>query len=67
MTTTFDINTQSELRAAFWQGMPQCWSKYRNKRQNDWPTDLRVEFVDFVDFLARQGNISEELAQRVTG
>jgi len=63
----FDIKTQSDLRAAFWQGMPQCWSKYRNKRQNDWPADLRVEFVDFVDFLARQGNISEELAQRVTG
>lgn len=63
----YDITTQSALRAAFWQGMPSVWSKYRNKRQNEWPTDLRVEFVDFVDFLARQGNISEELAQRVTG
>lgn len=63
----FAFTTQSEVRSAFWQGMPQVWSKYRNKRQNDWPADLRVEFVDFVDFLARQGDISESLAQRVTG
>jgi hypothetical protein len=63
----FDINTQSEFHAAFWQGVPQGWSKYRNKQQNEWPTALRVEFMDFVDFLAKQGNISEDLAQRVTG
>jgi hypothetical protein len=61
------MTTQSQVRAAFWQGMPSVWAKYRNKRQNDWPADLRTEFVDFVDFLARQGDISEELASRVTG
>jgi hypothetical protein len=63
----YAITTQSALRAAFWQGMPQVWSKYRGKPQNDWPADLRMEFVDFVDFLARQGDIPESLASSVTG
>lgn len=61
------MKTQAEIRAAFWQGMPQVWSKYRNKRQNEWPCDLRMEFCDFVEMLHRDGHISESLANRVTG
>lgn len=61
------ITTQKELRAAFWQGMPQVWSKYRNKRQNEWPCDLRMEFCDFVEMLRQDGIISETLANEVTG
>ena len=60
------MKTQSEVRTAFWQGMPQVWAKYRNKRQNDWPCDLRMEFCDFVEMLRRDGHISESLANRVT-
>lgn len=61
------MKTQSEVRNAFWQGMPQVWVKYRNKRQNDWPCDLRMEFCDFVEMLRLDGHISESLANRVTG
>lgn len=61
------MKTQSKMRTAFWQGMPQVWAKYRNKRQNDWPCDLRMEFCDFVEMLRRDGHISESLANRVTG
>lgn len=61
------MKTQSEVRTAFWQGMPQVWAKYRNKRQNDWPCDLRMEFCDFVEMLRLDGHISESLANRVTG
>lgn len=61
------METQAEVRAAFWQGMPQVWSKYRNKRQNEWPCDLRMEFCDFVEMLRQDGIISETLANKVTG
>lgn len=61
------MKTQSEVRTAFWQGMPQVWVKYRNKRQNDWPCDLRMELCDFVEMLRRDGHINESLANRVTG
>lgn len=61
------ITTQKELHVAFWQGMPQVWSKYRNKRQNEWPCDLRMEFCDFVEMLRQDGIISETLANEVTG
>lgn len=58
------FTTQAQVRAAFWQG----WQDRIKPRKvgGDWPTDTRVEFVDFVDMLARDGHISETLAQRVT-
>jgi len=34
--------------------------------QSDYPTDTRVAFVEYVDHLCRNGDISEELASRVT-
>jgi hypothetical protein len=59
---------QSEIRDAFWtvffvEGKPR---EYYGKTQNQLPTDVRCAFVDFVDDLARNGDISEALAQRVT-
>jgi hypothetical protein len=56
------MTTQKQIRAAFWQGFPNV----KRRPQNDLPTDIRCEFVDFVDMLARSGIISEALAQRVT-
>lgn len=56
--------TQAEVRKAFWQGSPTAMRK--RGRDGDYLTDTRVEFVDFVDMLARDGHISEALAQRVT-
>ena len=62
------FTTQREVRDAFWltffvEGKPR---RYYGKTQNELPADLRCAFVDFVDHLAREGTISETLAQRVT-
>jgi hypothetical protein len=62
------MTTQKEIRNAFWavffvNGKP---NEYRGKRQNDLPCDLRCAFVDFIDTLARDGEISETLAARAT-
>jgi hypothetical protein len=62
------MKTQADVRNAFWltffvEGKPR---RYYGKTQNELPADLRCAFVDFVDSLARDGTISETLAQRVT-
>lgn len=62
------MTNQTQIRDAFWltfctEGKPR---KYWGKSQNQLPTDVRVAFVDFVDYLAREGTISERLAQIVT-
>ena len=61
------MKTQKEVRKAFWDSFPQFKSEYRaNKRQNEYHTDIRCSFVDFVDCLQRNGQISDKLAERVT-
>ncbi len=63
----YDYTTITQVRAAFWQGNEHLRSKYRaRKRQNDYETDIRCEFVDFVDMLEKNGHISEALASKVT-
>lgn len=66
----YSMTTQPQVRAAFWQGFPagHPWRrKVRTRgRVADYCTDCRCEFVDFVDMLARDGQISEALAARVT-
>ena len=67
MSHTF--TTQAEVRRAFWQGAPAEMRKRvpafdGNGRMYNATT--RTEFVDFVDMLAKDGLISETLAQRVT-
>lgn len=62
------MKTQADVRNAFWltyfvEGKPR---RFYGKTQNELPTDLRCAFVDFVDHLAREGTISERLANRVT-
>lgn len=59
------FTTQAQVRAAFWQGW-EGRPRPRKLKDGDYPADVRVEFVDFVDMLARDGHISEALAQRVT-
>ena len=63
-TTDYRIKTQRDLRAAFWEANPNANRK--KFRDGSYPTDTRVAFVDFVDWLERDGTISESLAQRVT-
>jgi len=64
--------TQKQVRSAFWEtfdGLPGISRRQirdysgTGKMHN---TDTRCAFVDYVDSLARDGQISEALAQRVT-
>ena len=66
--------TQAQIRAAFWATFPELPRRmvkaapglYRRATQNEYPTDTRVTFVDFIDGLHRDGQISDALAQRAT-
>lgn len=63
------MTKQSEIRAAFWAAHPvlkESGQYSTRKRQNDYSATVRCDFVAFVDMLARDGTISEALAQRVT-
>lgn len=59
------MKTQTEIRDAFWEAHPQ-YKEVKGKRQNDYDTDIRCAFVDFVDGLRRNETITEKLAMRVT-
>lgn len=58
------MTTQKQIRAAFWQGFTA--EQKRGYKRGTNAATIRCEFVDFVDMLARDGQISENLAQRVT-
>ena len=62
------MKTQAEVRSAFWLTycVDRCPREYRGKSQNELPADLRAAFVNYVDYLARDGTITESLASRVT-
>lgn len=68
------MKTQSQIRKAFWQAFPNFkkgyikTSKgyYRAKKQNEYECDIRITFVDFVENLYRNGEISHNLAYKVT-
>lgn len=61
------MKTQKEVRAAFWESFPEFKPEFRvSKRQNDYRTDIRCAFVDYVDYLNKDGQISDSLTNRVT-
>lgn len=61
------MKTQKEIRNAFWGSFPEFAKERRSrKKQNDYYTDIRCAFVDFVDQLRRNNQISEKLRNRVT-
>ena len=65
------MTTQKQVRAAFWDQHSHFAEQARtagiiSKRQNEHCATVRCTFVDFVDSLCRNGDISESLAQRVT-
>ena len=61
------MKTISEVRKAFWDNFPQFKNEYRKTyRQNQYNTDIRCAFVDFVDYLQKDGIITENLANKVT-
>lgn len=65
------ITTQKALRAAFWAAYPSFEHQAReagiySKSQNYHCATVRCSFVDFVDMMAKDGQISSKLAQRAT-
>ncbi len=62
-----EIITQRQLRALFWETFPDL-SRRHIPHGKTWiyPTDTRVTWVDWIDGLARDGQISQALAQRAT-
>jgi hypothetical protein len=63
----YTITTVSELRTEFWNTFTEFKSEYRkSKKQNDYNTDIRCTWVDFVDAMQKDGVISEKLANRAT-
>jgi hypothetical protein len=65
----FTYTRQNQIRTAFWREHPDLPRK-RIKNYSGtglmYPTDTRVAFCEFVDALAKNGMISEALADRVT-
>ena len=59
--------TQKQVRAAFWDNWGDVRGVSRRRLSDgDYDTDTRCAFIDYVDALARCGDISEALARRVT-
>lgn len=58
-----------QVRDIFWAEIVTEEEKkeYRvRKTQNDYSTDIRCKFVDFVDYLCKNGNITQKQADRYT-
>jgi hypothetical protein len=61
--------TVRELRRAFWAAHPTLPRRRITSYTGTgrmYPTDTRVAWVDFIDHMARDGQISSDLAQRAT-
>jgi hypothetical protein len=61
--------TQKQIRAAFWKAHPDLPRRKIPDYSGNGTmhvTDTRCAFSDFVDYLSRNGQISESLADRVT-
>jgi len=60
----YTFTTQTQVRKAFWQGWPESFQ--RGKQHNEYNATIRSEFSLFVDMLARNRCISNNLANKVT-
>ena len=68
------MTNQKQIRAAFWaehSHLPRRRYRYSLNRNDKtaqlvYPIDTRCAFVDYIDQLARDGVISNELAARAT-
>lgn len=65
------MKTQKQIRTNFWEYVketaPQYLKEYKaSKKQNDYKTDIRVLFTDYIESLRRNGNILDNLAYKVT-
>ena len=61
--------TLKELRKMFWHEVatPEMHTEYRTRKtQNDYSTDVRCAWVDFVDSAQKNGIITEKQASNAT-
>lgn len=59
--------TKNEIRRLFFETYPQFKHEYKaRKSQNLYSCDCRCTFVDFVDYLMKDGQISERMANNIT-
>ena len=68
----YSMTTQKQVREAFWEAYEGQAGITKRKITNYsgngtmHTTDTRCAFVDFVDYLSKAGQISSELAGKVT-
>lgn len=61
------MKTQKQIRDSFFSEFPEFKTEYkRRKKHNDYTTDCRVCFCDFVDCLQKNRIISVSLANKTT-
>lgn len=61
------MKTVKQIRQSFWENHPEFKNEFRKSyRQNQYHTDIRVAFVEYVDYLQKDGQISEKLARKAT-
>ena len=68
------MTNQKQIRALFWETFPELprrryrYSPNRTDKTAElvFPIDTRCAFVDFVDYLQSDGQITETLANRAT-
>jgi hypothetical protein len=60
----YRITTQRQLRREFWEMNPKL--SRRKLPDKSYRSDTRVRFVEFIDWLQKDGDISQELAGRAT-
>tara|TARA_R110002050_G_scaffold177803_1_gene310907 strand:- start:629 stop:838 length:210 start_codon:yes stop_codon:yes gene_type:complete len=68
------MTTQKEIRVNFWINHPEFKKGYKKnksgnyvaKSQNDYNTDIRCYFCDYVENLRCNGVITESLSNRAT-
>ncbi len=68
-TSAYRITNQRQLRREFWQTFPQLpRRKIANYSGNGkmHVTDTRCAFVDWLDSLSKNGDVSQDLAGRAT-
>ena len=61
--------TLKELRKMFWSEIatPEMRAEYRiRKTQNDYSTDIRCAWVDFIDWACKSGRITEKQCNNAT-
>ena len=64
-TSRYLYTSQAVLRRQFWLDHPRLRPQYRSaKRQNEYAVDTRMAWCDYVEAMARDGNISDALACR---